>query len=78
MEPRKERKKIVQFKKWISYSAKHNYYIQVTQNIAASLDKPGINGCWLEGEWTELGGSCSDAEEIQLRLVDWTPSPIPD
>ena len=47
-------------------------------NIDASLEIPGINGCWLEGEWTGLGGCCSEAEEIPPRLVDWTPSPIPD
>jgi len=77
--PRKERKRKYSNLKGENYSGKHNnIWLFTSKNMPESLETPGISDCWLEGEWTELGGCCSDAEEIPLRLVDWTPSPIPD
>ena len=51
--------------------------MRVTHNIPAPLETAEINGCWVDGEWTEAGGCCNEVEERPLGLGDWTPSPRP-
>jgi len=48
------------------------------QNIPGSLETTDSNDCWLDGEWTEMGGWGTEVEEIPLRPEDWIPSPTPD
>ena len=38
-------------------------WIRVTQNIPASLETTNSNDCWLDGEWTELGGCGNEGGE---------------